>query len=384
LDEGAISVRRTRIVGFALALLLTASLPAFGGSNGDPAGAAGNPNAPAASIGYDAVKIGLNDPAGFTFSPPGNIWFLERGTGRLRILNPSTGFVRTVYRISGVDGSGERGALGIALHPLWPAQPFVYVYVTRRATGTGPIQNELVRLNVSDGNVVGFRVLFHSPVSNATNHNGGRILFGPHRRLFIVIGDNNNSTNSQDLSFNVRGKILRVNTDGEPAPNNPFGNRIWAFGIRNSFGFTFDPSTHRLWETENGPECNDELNLIVPGGNFAWGPNQSCGSSTPPTDTNNSGPDPRLLPKHFFGTTIGITGAVFCNGCRLGFPDQLFFGDVNDGILRRVPLNSSRDDLGTPVDVLDAPGGAIYSMEVSPEGRIYFSNSEGIYKLVRG
>jgi glucose/arabinose dehydrogenase len=356
------------------------------GRDGDPARAAENTNPTAPTIGYRAVKTGLNDPAGFTFSPSGHIWFLERGTGRVRILNPATGYVKTVYHISRVDGSGERGALGIALHPLWPAKPFVYIYVTRRATTTGPIQNELVRLKFSGRRVVQFRILFHSPLSGATNHNGGRILFGPHRRLFIVIGENADPANSQDLSSNVRGKILRVNTNGKPVASNPFGNRIWAYGIRNSFGFAFDPSTHRLWETENGPECNDELNLIVRGGNFAWGPNESCGSSTPPTDTNNSGPDPRLLPKHFFGTTIAITGAAFCHGCKLGsaYRGQLFFGDVNDGLLRRVPLNSARDDLGTPVTVLDEPGGAIYSMEVSPDGRIYFSNSGGIYELVHG
>src|SRR5207247_9759142 len=124
-------------------------------------------------------------------------------------------------------------------------------------------------------------IVVHSPHSNATNHNGGRILFGRHKRLFIIIGENANSANAQDLSSNLRGKILRVNTNGKPVASNPFGNRIWAYGIRNSFGFAFDPTTHHLWETENGPECNDELNLIVRAGNFAWGPNESCGSWTP-------------------------------------------------------------------------------------------------------
>ncbi|MDP9330195.1 MAG: PQQ-dependent sugar dehydrogenase [Actinomycetota bacterium] len=380
-------MRRTRIMLVTLVLALVVSTAAYAGNGGASAHAAGDRSglAPGVAIGYKAVKTGLDDPAGFTFSPSGNIWFLERGTGRVRILNPATGSVKTVYRIRRVDGSGERGALGIALHPQWPAKPFVYVYVTRRATTIRPIQNELIRLSVSDGHVDKLKILFHSPLSKATNHNGGRILFGQHRRLFIVIGENANPLNAQDLSSNLRGKILRVNTNGKPVASNPFGNRVFAYGIRNSFGFAFDPSTHRLWETENGPECNDELNLIVRGGNFAWGSNESCGSSTPPTDTNNSGPDPQLLPKAFFGTTLGITGAAFCHGCRLGSASRgkLFFGDVNDGVLRRVGLNSARDDLGTPVSILDEPGGAIYSMEVSPQGRIYFSNPGGIYQLVR-
>ena len=67
---------------------------------------------------------------------------------------------------------------------------------------------------------------------------------------------------------------------------------IFAFGIRNSFGFTFDPQTGSLWETENGPECNDEINLIVGGGNFGWGPSETAAGRSP-GNTNNSGPTPR-------------------------------------------------------------------------------------------
>ncbi len=133
---------------------------------------------------------------------------------------------------------------------------------------------------------------------------------------------------------------------------------MFAFGIRNSFGFTFDPQTDSLWETENGPECNDEINLIVGGGNFGWGPSETCGGSSP-GNTNNSGPTPRLLPKLWFDGTIGITGDAFCDGCGLGagVEGQLFFGDVNTGVLRRVALNAARDDVsGAAIDVLDAPG----------------------------
>ena len=158
---------------------------------------------------------------------------------------------------------------------------------------------------------------------------------------------------------------------------------MFAFGIRNSFGFTFDPQTDSLWETENGPECNDEINLIAGGGNFGWGPNENCGGNSP-GDTNNSGPTPRRLPKLWFEGTIGITGDAFCDGCGLGsqVEGQLFFGDVNTGVLRRVALNAARDDVsGSAIDVLDAPGGAIYSMETAPNGQIYFSDPQAIYRL---
>ena len=146
---------------------------------------------------------------------------------------------------------------------------------------------------------------------------------------------------------------------GVPSDNPIAGSRVFAFGIRNSFGFTFDPQTDSLWETENGPECNDEINLIAGGGNFGWGPNENCGGNAP-GNTNNSGPTPRRLPKLWFEGTIGITGDAFCDGCGLGsqVDGQLFFGDVNTGVLRRVALNAARDDVsGSAIDVLDAPGG---------------------------
>src|SRR5207245_1865655 len=132
----------------------------------------------------------------------------------------------------------------------------LYVYVTRRDSRFGPIANELVRIRDNGGRGSSMKVLFRSPVSSATNHNGGRIVYGPDRKLYIVIGENGDPANSQDLTGNVRGKILRVKAagnraDGRAARNNPFGNRIWAYGIRNSFGFTFDPQTGRLWETDN-------------------------------------------------------------------------------------------------------------------------------------
>src|SRR5215210_7367825 len=131
-----------------------------------------------------------------------------------------------------------------------------------------------------------------------------------------MIGDGHNAANAQDRSNNLRGKILRLDLDGTAARGNPYG-RIWSYGHRNSFGFTFDPETNRLWETENGPGCTDEINLIVKGANFGWGPKESC-SLAQPRGTNNSGPRPRHLPKRYFSSPIGITGAAFCERCGIG------------------------------------------------------------------
>jgi glucose/arabinose dehydrogenase len=347
----------------------------------------GGPSARAGSgIVVRTVATGLADPAAFTFMPSGRIVYLERGSGEVHFLNPATGADHRFFTIPGVNGAGERGALGVALHPNWPRSPYVYAYVTRSANGD--LRNQIVRIRKRGGKPAGLKVLVSTPASSSPYHNGGRIAFGPDGMLYAIVGDGHDSANSQDLGGNLLGKILRMRPDGTVPADNPIaGARIYAFGIRNSFGFTWDPRTDDLWESENGPSCNDEINRIRPGGNFGWGPNQDCGSQAAPGDTNNSGPEPRLAPATWFATPIGITGAAFCDGCGLGaaVEGDLFFGCVNDGRLRRIGLNGPRTDVeGNPVPVLDGPGGAIYSMETDPDGRIYFSDARAIYRLAQG
>jgi aldose sugar dehydrogenase len=330
-----------------------------------------------AGAGVRAVRVAGNlaSPVGFTFTPGGRLVYLERNTGWLRFRNLQTGNDHRVHRVSNVNSDGERGALGVAVHPAWPNQPFVYVFVTRNTTEG--LRNQVLRIKVANGQGVAVRRILSSPAGPASNHNGGRISFGPDNKLYVVIGDNANPANSQDRSSNLRGKILRVNPDGSIPATNPFGTRIWAYGIRNSIGFAFDPQNARLWESENGPGCNDEVNRIVKGGNHGWGPNESC------PNTNNSGPTPRILPKYTFVSPVGLTGLAFCDTCGLGagFEGDLLVGAVNDGRIRRFDLNATRSgfDAG-PLLVLDRPG-PVLSIEVGPNGRIYFSDFEAIYRL---
>jgi glucose/arabinose dehydrogenase len=365
-------MRRNRSLAHVLLVLalLCATFAALGGTNAN------------AGSGIVARRVvgGLRGPAAFTFLKDGRIVYLERGTGQIHIYNPETKANSRFFTVPGVNGVGERGALGVAVSPGWPNPRSLYVYVTRSTEGG--LRNQILKVTRT-GDHARMRVLVSTPASSSPYHNGGRILFGPDGMLYAIVGDGHDSSNSQDLTDNLRGKILRMTPSGGAPSNNPIaGSRIFAFGIRNSYGFTFDPQTDRLWQTENGPGCNDEINLIVAGGNFAWGPNESC-SGDSPANTNNSGPTPRRLPKLVFVGTIGITGDAFCEGCGLGarVEGDLFFGDVNTGLVRRVALNAARDDVsGAAIDVLDSPGG-VYSMETAPNGWIYFSDAQAIYRL---
>jgi glucose/arabinose dehydrogenase len=201
--------------------------------------------------------------------------------------------------------------------------------------------------------------------------------------LYAIVGDGHDSANAQDTTDNDRGKILRMTPRGDAPKTNPIaGSRIWAYGIRNSFGFAFDPQTGDLWETENGPECNDELNPIIEGENYGWGPNETC-SGQSPENTNQDGPDP-VLPELWYTPTIAPTGIAFCERCGLGVKTNgaLLFGAANTGDVRRVTLNASRSHVTGQKVVYTHPE-SVLSIEVAPDGTIYFSDFGAIYRLVK-
>jgi glucose/arabinose dehydrogenase len=325
------------------------------------------------------VISGLNVPTAFTFGPGRVIWYVQKGVGEIRTRDLGSGTDSVFATVPGLVADGERGMLGIALDPAYPAAPFVYVYATRSVSGSP--RNQILRFTDAGGSGTNRRVIWSAP-SSASNHNGGHIAFGPGGLLYAVVGDGGSPANSQDLTANDRGKVLRMTATGRAPGGNPFGNRIYSYGLRNSFGFAFDPRTGRLWETENGPECNDELNRILRGRNYGWGPHETC-SGTAPRNTNRDGPRP-VMPERWYTPTIAPTGAAFCDGCGLGrrSAGALFFGAHNTGQIRRVILNAKRTDVRRQRVVYRASHG-ILSIEVGPRGRLYFSDDAGIYRLVR-
>ncbi|HLA91944.1 MAG TPA: PQQ-dependent sugar dehydrogenase [Actinomycetota bacterium] len=338
--------------------------------------------AASAAPAIDAVEVagGLDEPVAFTFGPGKQIWYVEKSTGEIRVIDLDGGSDDLFETVSGVDGSGERGMLGIALHPDYPNEPFVYVYVTR--TVGGALRNQILRIRDRDGSGGAETVVFSSIAGRSPYHNGGRIAFGPDGKLYAIVGDAHDPANAQDLSEEDRGKIIRITPSGDVPGNNPFGDRVWAFGIRNSFGFDFNPEDGVLWETENGPSCNDEVNLIRRGWNYGWGPNATCEGSSP-GNTNQDGPDP-ARPELFFENPVGITGIAFCDGCQLGRRSEgaAFFGAVNNGEVTRMILTDSGAGVARRSVIYDH-GSSTLSFEVGPGGRIFLSDFDGIYKLVR-
>jgi len=178
------------------------------------------------------------------------------------------------------------------------------------------------------------------------------------------------------------GRIHRFQVDGDqliPAADNPFGadNSTYAYGLRNSFDFDFDPISGLIFASENGPECDDEINLIYPGGNYGWRPDYPCDDKSPQNTSF-------IYPLLYFTPTIAPTGVLIYDGAM--FPEwegDLFFCSWKDGRIRHAELNKSRD-LIENTEILEMPRNSCSTdLEVGPDGAIYFTNYNSIFKLVR-
>ncbi|HMF56218.1 MAG TPA: PQQ-dependent sugar dehydrogenase [Pyrinomonadaceae bacterium] len=322
------------------------------------------------------VASGLSNPTAMAFAPDGRIFVCQQ-TGQLRVIKNGQ-LLATSFLIVTVDSSGERGLLGIAFDPNFTSNQFIYIYYTVPAPTGGSAHNRVSRFTASTANpdvvTAGSEVplLDLNNLSSATNHNGGALHFGPDGKLYIAVGENANSANSQTLS-NLLGKILRINSDGTIPTDNPFFNTatgnnraIWAMGLRNPFTFGFQPGTGRLFINDVGQSTWEEINDGIAGSNYGWA---NCEGFCSPT--NPSFRDPLFEYGHGSTSTTGcaIVGGAFYNPQTTQFPGsyvgKYFFADLCTGWIRRFdPSTSTATDfasgINTPVDMHVADDGSLY------------------------
>ena len=174
-----------------------------------------------------------------------------------------------MYAIEGVEHVGEGGLLGMALHPQFSENRWIYLYLTTNI-GNG-LKNRVERYRF-EGDRLSEKTIIIDNIPGAAYHDGGRIAFGPDGYLYITTGDAGSSNLAQDINL-LAGKILRLKDDGSIPPDNPFGNAVWSYGHRNSQGLAWDKEGN-LWATEHGRSGIlsglDELNLIEKGENHGW------------------------------------------------------------------------------------------------------------------
>ena len=329
-----------------------------------------------------------NYPVALAFAPDGRLFYTEKNTGNVRVVAPDG--TRQIEPVITLPSSAlaERGLLGIALDPDYEENGYIWVAHIAEATARDFASNNIVRFREQDGVGSDPQIMFAAPITNnALIHMGGNLRFDPDGHLYYSIGDNEIPANSQDLST-PQGAIHRfavVDDELIPAPGNPFDDSsIYAYGLRNPFDFTIDTTGERMriFATDNGDQCDDKVNLILPGFNYGMGPGYTCGGTATGIDLAYYQP-----PLVAFTPSEAPTGIiVYDHEAVPEWHGEVFFCAWNSGLIRRMTLNESRNRMVSMTELDMGEAQCRIGLAVGPEGGLYFSmvGAEGgaIYRLL--
>ena len=328
--------------------------------------------APAASALPNGTKVqtyqgNLSSPIDMAWVRGTNkIFFTEKNTGRVRVMKGRRLLDRACVKLD-VNAQGERGTLGIALHPKFKKNGFLYVYYTNAS----PLENRVDRFTVRSNRCRNRKSIVTAPAGSGTNHNGGQIEVAG-GKLYVSVGDAADPATAQNTDSKA-GKILRVNPNGSVPNGNPFNNSVWSYGIRNPFGLAHKPGTTKIYQTENGPECDDEMNFIVKGRNYGWGPGYDCG-------TAGVGPNPKP-PEVRWSNIIVPTDLGWYSG-KLKALRGLLGADYGRGRLHRFVMND-RDTKVRKDQIIYNGGAALFDVAEGPGRWLYFLTGNSIKRVVK-
>lgn len=390
---------------------------------------------PSLSIDSSFNVTGLSAPTTMAFLSPDEILVLQKGDGQVRYVVSGVLQGSPVLDVD-VNDVSERGLLGIAVNSQDPPGVFLYYTEAAGSDGGAPLGNRVYRYdwNAITHQLENPQLILDLPVLSGPNHDGGVLVLGPTGEapgfgdgslLHAVVGDLNRNGQLENFPAGAppddSAVILRVRQDGSAAPGNPFTPycsitttqtcpggggcpggetcigevaKYYAYGVRNSFGLALDPLTGALWDTENGPGTNDEVNRVPAGLNSGWEQIMGLDADDPqgPGDlfdmpgAGSSYGDPEFT---WFDTTAP-TAILFPFGSSLGaaYNDVVLVGDNNSGQLFRFPLDVSRagfdfsaipalqdlvadDDTERDLLSIGSGFGAITDLEIGPDGALY-------------
>jgi len=340
----------------------------------------------------------LNFPTGIDFLGKNDILVIEKNTGQVKRIVDGEILNEPVLDVN-VASESERGLLGIAIlntkdliNPDTTTNKksqeeknstneeeikvFLFYTETKDIDNGEILGNRLYKYDFIDGKLINPKLLLDLPFLPGPSHNGGVLDLGPDNNLYIVVGDINREGNPEymTLAQNIedsalpdgRGGVLRVTVNGDPVlddtgakgilGNNYPLNLYYGYGIRNSFGIGFDPVTGMLWETENGSNYGDEINVILPGFNGGW--RQVLGLSTEYENFKNKEFDRSKLilfdgkgtyyePVFTWVDTIAPTAITFIDSKIFGegYENDLLVGSVKQGRIFHFNLNETRTGL---------------------------------------
>ena len=450
-------------------------------SSGPSPSAAAGPTMTDPTLGVETAIAGLTEPTGMAFIGPDDAFVIEKSTGLVQHI--ADGQLAEPALDLAVNFFDERGLLGIALHPRFADNGYVYMYWTSSGEGEGadgllgpdtdaekalPELGNRVDRFVWDGSTLTFDAPIIALRSNTLetdtsgrirgNHDAGPLVFGADGKLYVINGDQNLRGQLQNVpdglapkDADLTGVILRLNDDGTTPTDNPFAGaaspeagevgeniaRIWAYGIRNSFGLAIHPTTGALWQTENGDDSWDEVNVFPAGSNSGWiqviGPPERLDEykaievasedgldnpDFPPDQLAGSDDEARSRLFEIAGSTyvppvfawkypVAVTSIAFVTGDDLGASSSntAWLGTVLTDGLYRYPLradgsgfdfgddaglgdfvddNTAKGDLGESADYMVGTGfGVVTHIVTGPDGLLYVVSLTGgaVYRI---
>lgn len=306
---------------------------------------------------FTDIAINLDTPWGLVFLPDNSMLVTEREGKILRIDKNHKLDETFNEKLMNVVEIGEGGLLGIALHPQFSQNRFVYLYYTYNSKGDDTL-NRVVRMTYTENRLVNEEIILDK-IPGAVNHNGGRIKFGPDNYLYVGTGDAQEPSQAQDTKT-LGGKILRITDEGAPAPGNPFGNEVYTYGHRNVQGLAWD-NLGRLWATEHGRSGIetgfDEVNLIEKGKNYGW----------PVIEGDETKPGMQRPVRHSGATIVWApSGMAYLN-------DSLYFGGLKGQALYKVPFKDNA--VIAVIEYVSGKFGRLRDVVAGPDGMLYVTTS---------
>lgn len=317
------------------------------------------------AVDYEVREVarGLHVPWSLAFPSENRILVAERNGNIREVVNGEVS--NPLIQLTEVVEESESGLMGMALHPNYSSNKYVYACLTYR--GDGGLIDKVERFTDNGGSLSRDRIILDN-IPAARNHAGCRIKFGPDDKLYITSGDAQTRTLPQDLN-SLGGKILRINDDGSIPSDNPFGTLVWSYGHRNPQGISWN-SDGVMYETEHGPSGNDgpgggdEVNQIMKGANYGW-----------PVVSHENSREGMENPKLLFTPAEAPSGATFYSGKVFPqFKDNFFFAALRGAGIFRVVLSEDASVVAS-YEKLDISLGRIREIVEGPDGLIYFSTS---------
>jgi aldose sugar dehydrogenase len=321
------------------------------------------------NIDAKVITPGLNFPWEIIWGPDNFIWMTERG-GKISRVNPVNGTITPLHTVTDVVANGEGGLLGMALHPDFTNQPYVYAVYNYNSGG---YKEKVVRFTYN-GTALGSPLTLIDNIAASSIHNGSRLAITPDLKLFITTGDASNQPLAQN-NASLNGKILRLNLDGSIPSDNPFaGSAVWSAGHRNPQGLVF--ANNIMYSSEHGPSNDDEVNIIEKGINYGW-PNVHGFCDLPAEQSFCSANNVRE-PLKSWTPTIAVCGLDYYNSDQIPqWKNSLLMCTLKDSKLVLLKLGTNNRSITSDSSYYTNTYGRLRDICVSPQGAVYICSSNG-------